>query len=85
MKSIRLNCRISIQDILDSNETILESPEKVVLEFESGIYRQRIHMKGQNVNIRGIGTVIIRNFLGANALGKNKTFQTATFICRGRL
>lgn len=84
MKSIRLNCRMSIQDILDSNETILESPEKVVLEFESGIYRQRIHMKGQNVNIRGIGTVIIRNFLGANALGKNKTFQTATFICEGK-
>lgn len=74
----------NIQGILTNYYDELQSTHNTIIKVHSGIYNQRVHIAGQNIDIKGTGLVVINNDLGAKRLGHNKTFYTATFLCEGK-
>ena len=70
--------------MLDEHQEELLADHPTLIVIEPGIYHERVHLYGKNVTVIGQPPVIITNGLGALALGHNKTFFTATFLCEGQ-
>lgn len=81
---IKITNNDQIQEVLDDHQEELLAAHPTSIVIEPGIYRERVHLYGNNVTVIGQPPVIITNGLGALALGHNKTFFTATFLCEGQ-
>lgn len=83
MQTIEVTPYQNVQKILDDKQTMLKSDEVTQIVFTRGHYYQRLHIVGQHLEIKSMGPVVIDYALGADALGHNQTFNTATVLVEG--